>query len=170
MDHDSPAPNPRLAHAAVTSILCNVQCRCPTHALRCQESALSPLSPQHVQSTTKRALKAAQPLRDEVQSKVNKLQMRVTECVSTDGSVDKAISGASLRTRWRLVVACRVSTLCIAGTSQRQLQPSRWRQCTVAAQYQREQSSRATFLTPEASTSRRRRLTGQSRTSSRWTP
>ena len=58
-----------------------------------QESALSPLSPQHVQSTTKRALKAAQPLRDEVQAKVNKLQMRVTEVVSTDASVDKSISG-----------------------------------------------------------------------------
>jgi len=57
------------------------------------DSPLSPLSPKHVQSTTKRALKAAQPLRDEVQAKVNRLQNRCTEIGVVDGDVGSAISG-----------------------------------------------------------------------------
>jgi uncharacterized protein YoxC len=58
-----------------------------------KESPLSPLSPKHVQSTTKRALKAAQPLRDEVQAKVNKLQNRITEVGNVDGDVASAVEG-----------------------------------------------------------------------------
>jgi len=58
-----------------------------------QGSPLAPLSPKHVQSTTKRALKAAQPLRDEVQSKVNKLQNRVTDISNVDGDVVNAVGG-----------------------------------------------------------------------------
>jgi len=75
MSDDSPAPQPRIASAT--------------------DSPLSPLSPKHVQSTTKRALKAAQPLRDEVQMKVNRLQNRITEIGNVDGEVGSAISGLS---------------------------------------------------------------------------
>jgi len=57
------------------------------------ESPLAPLSPKHVQSTTKRALKAAQPLRDEVQAKVNKLQNRVTDITNIDADVCNAVAG-----------------------------------------------------------------------------
>jgi len=53
---------------------------------------LAPLSPKHVQSTTKRALKGAQPLRDDVQDKVNRLQHRITTIDTVDGEVGVAIS------------------------------------------------------------------------------
>ena len=49
-----------------------------------QDNALSPLSPKHVQSTTKRALKAAQPLRDEVQAKVSKYDRSTDGCLEHD--------------------------------------------------------------------------------------
>ena len=60
-----------------------------------QTDALAPLSAKHVQSTTKRALRGAQPLRDDVQEKLNKLNHRGQDVASIDTDVVDAIAGLS---------------------------------------------------------------------------
>ncbi len=59
-----------------------------------QGSPVEILSPKHAQSTTKRALMSAGPLRDEIQMKVQKLQMRINDVENVDGEVVHVIQGS----------------------------------------------------------------------------
>ena len=56
---------------------------------------LSPLSPRHVQSTTKRALKGAQPLRDDIQVQVTELRNRKEEVAQVGGEVDSELQNVN---------------------------------------------------------------------------
>ena len=67
---------------------------CFEFATLVQGSPVEILSPKHAQSTTKRALKSAGPLRDEIQIKVQKLQMRINDVENVEGEVVHVVQGS----------------------------------------------------------------------------